>query len=113
MSSTTSVVLVTYTLTPPSIPASMIAALALIRPSKEFNVETTGLARPDGHKVKNAKGPAGTTVTFNEYAAALAGIPQLPAGMRMPRWLAACIEGPPNGPGASRVSKTRHGVTGT
>ena len=43
MSSTTLVVLVTKTLTEPlEVPAGMITALALMRPSSELSVETVG-----------------------------------------------------------------------
>ena len=50
--STTLVVLVTYTLTAPFVPAPMMAALALIRPSTEFKVETTGCGCPVGQMVR-------------------------------------------------------------
>ena len=53
MSRMTSVVLVTYTLTaPPLPPAGTIAALALMRPSVEFMVETTGWDSPVGQMVR-------------------------------------------------------------
>ena len=42
MSRMTLVVSVTYTLTAPLAPAGTMAALALVRPSGEFNVETYG-----------------------------------------------------------------------
>ena len=53
MSSTTLVVLVTKTLTEPlDVPAGMMAALALMRPSSEFRVETVGWPSPVGQMVR-------------------------------------------------------------
>src|SRR5215813_8679837 len=104
----------TYTLTAPLVPATTIAAFALILPSREFSVETVGCGWPAGQIVKYPSVPVvGTTVTLSEYARAVAGIAQLLAGMGKSRVELASITGPPNGPGASRVSATRQGVTGT
>ncbi len=66
MSRITSVASVAYTLTAPFKPAGTIAALALMRPSKEFSVETKGCGEPDGQSVRNASAWAGTTVAFSE-----------------------------------------------
>src|SRR4051794_39970401 len=49
---------------------------------------------------------------FNEYAAAEAGMPQVPCGIAKLRLLAAGSSGPPKGPFARRVSTRRQGVTG-
>ena len=94
MSRTTLVVLLAYTLTPPPIPAGTIAALALIRPSKELRVETTGWDCPVGQMVRNPRVPpcGGTTVTFSEYATAALGMLQVLCGMAKlrvapPEWL--------------------------
>src|SRR5262249_41879363 len=104
----------TYTLRAPPTPAPTIAALALILPSREFSVETVGCGWPAGQIVKYPSVPVvGTTVTLSEYARAVAGIAQLLAGMGTSRVELASITGPPTGPGASRVSATRQGVTGT
>src|SRR5664280_1843071 len=48
MSRITFVVSVAYTLTSPLAPAGTMAALALMRPSSEFNVETQGLRLSGG-----------------------------------------------------------------
>ena len=66
MSSTTSVVLLTKTLTAPCNPAGTIAALALMRPSSEFIVDTSGRFWLVGQMVRYPSGAGGTTVTFNE-----------------------------------------------
>src|SRR6202142_2562272 len=99
-------------LTAPFVPAGTIAAFATTLPSNEFKVETSGFAAPAGHAVKNDSGPSGTTVTFIEYAAAVAGTEQPPAGSANERVDCASISGPPNAPCAPRVSTTRHGVSG-
>src|ERR1700676_2327080 len=90
-----------------------MAALALMRPSKEFRVETNGCGWPVGHAVKNESGPCGTTVTFNEYAIAVDGIPQPLPGIAKARTSAASMLGPPKGPFGRRVSAMRQGLTGT
>src|SRR5208283_5518899 len=112
MSSTTCVESVTNTSIPPPAPAGTIAAFATTLPSNEFNVDTYGCAESNGHSVRYDRCPSGTTVTFSEYAAAVAGMPHPPAGIGNDRAVPAPISGPPNGPSAPRVSATRHGVTG-
>src|SRR5271167_3353226 len=116
MSRITLVVSVTYTLTEPEgVPAGTMAALALTRPSTEFSVDTTGWPSPLGQIVRYPRTDCGTTVTFSEYATALAGIlhglPLCESGKER----AECppMGGPPNVPLALRVSTTRHGVSGT
>ena len=52
MSSNTLVASLTYTLTAPEVPAGTIAALALMRPSGEFRVETVGCPSPVGQIVR-------------------------------------------------------------
>src|SRR5438045_2033465 len=99
--------------TAPFVPAGTIAALALIRPSNEFRVETTGCDWPVGQAERKPSEPDGTTVRFKEYARALAGIPQALAGIAKSRKVPPAKMGPPRGPLGSRVSATRHGVTGT
>src|SRR6476660_4291706 len=90
-----------------------MAALALIRPSKEFSVETIGCGRPARQTEMYWRGVRGTAVRLREYARALAGIPQeLAAGLKS-RLIPAARLGPPKGPVASRVSAIRHGVRGT
>jgi hypothetical protein len=42
---------VANTLTAPLVPAGTIAAFDLMRPSREFSVETSGCACPVGHTV--------------------------------------------------------------
>src|ERR1017187_3053104 len=93
----------------------MIAALALMRPSREFMVETSGWPSPVGQIVRYPTGPfcIGTRVTFNEYAAAVEGMLQLPCGIGKLRYVPPVMGGPPKVPFAFRVSTTRHGVTGT
>src|ERR1019366_2220532 len=100
--------------TAPPLPTGMIAAFALTRPSREFSVETGGRDCPLGQMVKYPSiSPCGTTVTFNEYACAVDGIPHALAGMTKSRLLPPSIAGPPKGPAGLRVSATRQGVTGT
>ena len=60
-----------------------MAAFALMRPSSEFMVETTGWISPVGQMVRYPSVPVGTAVTFREKAAALAGISQPPAPGRV------------------------------
>src|SRR5260370_28887585 len=105
---------VTRTLTAPPVPAGTMAALALMRPSSEFSVEARGCGCPLGHMVRYPRDPWGTTVTFREYAAALAGILQALFGMMKARNVPPPSDGPAKGPlGVFRVSATRHGVMGT
>src|ERR1017187_2901243 len=111
MSRMTCVGLVTYTLIAPFAPAGTIAAFATTAPSNEFSVETNGRGEPVGQAVRDDNTPPGTTVTFNEYAAAVCGMLQPPDGMGNKRASVAPISGPPNGPPAPRVSTTRHGPT--
>src|SRR5262245_15159717 len=104
----------TYTLTAPLVPATTIAAFALTLPSREFSVETNGCGWPAGQILKYPSVPVvGTTVTLSEYAPAVDGIPQLLAGIVKFLAESAAMTGPPNGPGALRVSATRQGATGT
>src|SRR5206468_2905075 len=93
-------------------PAGTIAALDLIRPVSEFNVEARGRVWPAGHTVRKPSGPAGTTATFSEYALASAGMPQTLSGIVKSRLLPPLMAGPPNAPAALRVSAMRQGVTG-
>src|ERR1035441_6259705 len=95
------------------VPAGIMAAFALMRPSTEFKVAITGRGCPAGHTVRYPRPPCGTTATFSEYAAAVEGMLQALSGMAKSREVWPCRAGPPNGPGARRVSATRQGVTGT
>src|ERR1017187_2894614 len=96
-------------LTAPPVPAATMAALALIRPSSEFIVETPGRCCPVGHIIRYPKYPCGTTVTLREYAAAVAGMLQPPScGMGKSREVPPRIGPPP--PYSGRVSTRRHGV---
>src|SRR5690349_3977823 len=113
MSRITSVVLLAKTLTAPLVPAATIAALDFVRPSSELSVEAMGRNSPAGHNVRKPSGPLGTTATFREYAWAVIGTPQVPAGITKSRLVPPDIAGPPNAPAARRVSTTRHGVIGT
>src|SRR3954453_20044483 len=97
----------------PPVPANTIAALDLMRPSRELSVETKGRGCPVGHIVMNPSGPPGTTATFTVYACAVAGTPHALDGMLKSRLEPPAIAGPPNGAAGSRVSNTRHGVIGT
>src|ERR1035441_2801732 len=74
MSTMTLVVSVAKTLMEPSAPAGTIAALALMRPSSEFRVETPGRAAPVGQRVRNPSCVTGATVTLRAYAVAVAGM---------------------------------------
>src|SRR5271170_1288944 len=110
------VVFVTYTLTEPDgIPAGTMAALALIRPSGEFSVDTVGWPSPLGHIAKYPSVASGTTVALSEYATAVEGMPQgLPlseSGKLRDEF--PPIAGPPKVPSGLRVSTTRQGVSGT
>src|ERR1039458_9095710 len=82
-----------------------------MRPSSEFRVATTGRPSPAGQIVKKPSVYCGTTETFSEYAAALAGMLQPPScGMgkfwEVPPWMGPL-------PFGGRVSTSRHGVTAT
>src|SRR4051794_24274082 len=110
----TSVGFVTYTFTPPPVPAGIIAAFARILPPKEFRVETPGWGLPDGQSVRKARGPDGTAVTLSEYALAVSGIPQLLSERGKPR-VPGASEGGPKGPLVpcpALVSTIRHGGSG-
>src|ERR1019366_874365 len=113
MSSTTSVVSVANTLMAWPTPAGTMMALALIRPSREFSVATTGRGCPVGHAVRYPREPCGTTDTFSEYAAAVVGIRQGPLGMAKSGDPCLGVGGPPKGPLTHLVSTTRQGVTAT
>jgi hypothetical protein len=52
--------------TAPFTPAGTIAALALIRPSREFSVETNGWDWPAGQTERKLSEPTGTTVRLSE-----------------------------------------------
>jgi hypothetical protein len=51
----------------------MIAAFAITLPEGEFRVDTVGNGLPAGQADRKSRGPAGTAVTFREYARALIG----------------------------------------
>src|ERR1022692_5092908 len=102
-----------YSVTAPCPPAGTIAAVALIRPSRQFSVETNGWDWPAGQTERKLSPPRGTTVRLSEYAKALAGMPQELDGMLKSRLTAAPRIGPPKGPVGSRVSAMRQGVIGT
>src|SRR5208283_3508438 len=112
MSRMTSVGFEAYTLTAPFVPAGTIAAFATTAPCHEFNVETNGWLSPVGQRLRYPRNPCGTTVTFNECAAAVAGIAQSLFGMGKLLVSPPVMLGPPNTPTGLRVSATRHGVTG-
>ncbi|MFN0165801.1 MAG: hypothetical protein ACKV22_05155 [Bryobacteraceae bacterium] len=105
----------------PFVPAGTAAALATICPWKAFNVDTIGRGVPVGQAVRYCSGASGTTVIFNEYALAFAGMPHGPsgigtsrvAGLGAPRL--GCPNSPVNPPPAysGRVSISRQGVTAT
>src|SRR5260370_3479701 len=113
MSRTRSVSLVAYALMAPPEPADAIAALALMRPSRELMADTAGCACPVGQTVRYPSEVWGTTVTFSAYAWALEGMPQELLGITKLRDVPAARYGPPNGPTEFRVSATRQGDTGT
>src|SRR5262249_5093271 len=114
MSIITSVSPVTKMQTDPfGVPAGMIAAAPLTRPSAELSVETNGCVWPHGNVVKYPRDSRGTTLIFSEDACAVLGILQLLLGIATPGVVRAPKNGPPKGPFGFRVSATRHGVTGT
>ena len=98
MSNNTSVVLLAYTFIEPLVPAGTTAAFATVVPVGEFNVETFGIVFPVGQVLRYPNEPCGTTVKFNEYAEAVAGMPQALDVMGKVRVLAAAIDGGPNAP---------------
>src|ERR1041384_3570312 len=110
MSMMTWVGLLPNTVMAPPVPAGTLAALALIRPSMEFRVDTGGCGCPEGQTERNPSGPSGTTVRFSEYASALAGMLQALAGILKSRGVAAGRFGPPKAPTGFRVSAPRAGV---
>ena len=97
-------------------PVGTNAALARIRPSQAFSVETTGCAVPDGQVLSHPRYFVnGTAVMFSEYAAAVVGMPQGLDGMGKDRVPLPGREGGPYAPvkpANARVSATRQGVTG-
>src|ERR1039458_658868 len=95
------------------VPSGVGAAFAFRRPSTEFKVAMVGRGCPAGHPVRYAMPAGGTTATFSEYAAAVLGMLSPPSGMLKSRDVWPCSAGPPNGPGAKRVSTTRQGCTAT
>src|SRR5580765_2506341 len=101
--------LVVNAVTSPLAPAGTSAAFATTVPSKELRVDTIGMF-PLPHNVRYCSEADGTTVAFSEYAFALAGMPHIADGTLKLRACTAPMIGPPNGPAASLVSKTRHGV---
>ena len=76
-------------------------------------METSGCPAPAGHAVRYCSIPSGTTVTFSEYAAAVAGIPHPLEGIGNERVSASPILGPPRGPAAPCVSATRRHLCDT
>src|SRR5882672_7043187 len=112
MSTTRSESFAANTETSPFVPACTIAAFATTVPVGAFSVEATGCVCPAGHVVKKPRPPCGTAVKFREYAWADVGT--LQALERIGRFRVAppMREGPPNGPGAFRVSAIRQGVIG-
>src|ERR1035441_10192712 len=112
MSRITLVVFVAYTLMAPFVPAGTMAALALMRPSREFRVATPGRDSPVGQTVRWPSGPDGTTETFSEYAAAVVGMLQLPSCGIGKLWKVPPRIGPLP-PFCGRVSTKRQGRTGT
>src|SRR5258708_17064253 len=82
-----------------------MAALALMRPSSEFSVEARGCGCPLGHMVRYPRDPWGTTVTFREYAAALAGILQALFGMMKSRNVPPPSDGPAKGRSEEHTSE--------
>src|SRR5579863_2006222 len=112
MSTIRSVVLLAKKLTAPFVPAGTIAALASTVPSSEFRVDTTGCVCPVGQVVRYPSNPCGTTVIFNEYAAAPAGTPHELEGTGKERLVPPARDGPPNVPVGFRVSNIRQGVSG-
>src|SRR6267378_5024499 len=113
MSRTRSVSWVTNAQTSPTVPAGMIAAAALTRPSVELRVEARGCGCPQGYIVRNPSVPWGTTVTLRENAWAVAGMPQELLAITNPRVELAPRNGPPKSPFGFRVSAIRQGVAGT
>ena len=99
------------TLMLPLVPAGTMAAFAVTVPVTAFNVETARLHCPAGHAVRKPRMPGGIAVKFNEYACAVAGIPQVLERTGKVRAVLATSEGPPNGPTAFLVSAIRHGVS--
>src|ERR1039458_5836694 len=86
-----------------------MAASALMRPSIEFKVATSGWSSPVGQMVRYPNWPDGTTDTLSEYAAALVGMLHRPSG-----GMGKLSEVPPGiGPPVRRVSISRQGVTAT
>src|SRR5579872_2126628 len=77
-----------------------------------FNVETTGSGCPAGQVVRYTSGPGGTTVMLSDHACADEGRLHELVGMGNVREPPAPSNGPPNVPGALRVSAMRHGATG-
>src|SRR5579864_580106 len=115
MSRIRSVSLLAKAQTAPLVPAGTIAATPFTRPSMELSVEVPGCVCPHGNIVRKPSGAlCGTTVTFSEYACAVAGILHALLGTTNCRAGAPPVRnGPPNGPLGLRVSTTRQPVTGT
>src|SRR5216683_2450490 len=97
--------------------AGTIAALETTPPLNAFKVETRGWGLSDGNMLRYPRNAGATTVTFIEYALALAGMLHRPWGMGNDRVSPAAMVGGPKTPVGcepgwpARVSTTRHGAT--
>ena len=94
-------------------PAGTMAALALMRPSKEFSVETTGCGCPAGQIGDVTEGGEGNHGQIERVRQGIGGDAARTRHGLKSRLMPAARLGPPKGPFALRVSAIRHGVTGT
>src|SRR5437764_499757 len=87
----------------PPVPAGTIAAFAVIAPSSELRVDTTGCDWPAGQTERKPSVPIGTTVKLSEYAWAFAGILHALPVILKSRGVDPVRFGPPYDPVGPRV----------
>src|SRR5438132_1707374 len=87
-----------------------MALLARTLFATKLMVLEPGAGPPVGYSRKSPKSVSWVTVTLMAIALASEGIPQSPAAGKL-RVVLAARAGPPEGPGALRVSATRQGVS--
>src|SRR6185369_2351311 len=94
----------------PEAPSGMIALLARTTPCRKLIVLASGAVVPPGKRRRSPALPGRTTAILIATAFADAGIPHRPVTGNV-RVAPAFSPGPPEGPGAPRVSATRQGGT--
>src|SRR6185369_6522249 len=94
----------------PEAPSATTALLARMVPARKLIALASGAGWPAGETRRSPPSDGWTTVRFTATDVAVDGIAQRPE-IAKPRTVPATSAGPPEGPGVSRVSATRQGVT--